>query len=217
MKNTANTIRLAVYANIVTAILMAGLFFFVLRGGIVGDWEFIGIEGMTDEELAMQITLDGSELGMVFESGGTGYYVEVGSRMPMTWEILGGMLYIDDGWNPTEPMEFSVSRDRLIIDFGVLGGYVFNRIAAPVPASMWHLALISILLAYLIRMHLVPKLPSTAAAIVGAVCVVLPMIYTAIIVRYAAFTADLAVAFTALAIGIIIAWRFAATVSTEKR
>jgi len=199
------------------AILFTALSFIFLRGGIVGDWEFIGISGMTDEELATQITLDGSELGMVFESGGTGYFIEIGSRIPMTWEISNNYLYIDDGWHPPEARDFSISRNRLIIDFDVMDGYIFSRIAAPVPVFMWHIGLIGILFAYFVKAHVAPKLPSTAAAFVGAVCAVLPMLYAAILVQFAAITGDLAVAFAAFAIGIIIAWRFAATVSTNNQ
>jgi len=217
MKNLGNFIRISLYSAIVAAILFSGIFFFITRGGIVGDWEFIGISGMTEEELATQITLDGSELGMVFESGGTGYFIEAGSQMPMTWETVGSDLYIDDGWHPPQPREFSLSGDRLTIDFGVLGGYVFSRITAPVPVFMWHIGIIGLLLVYLIRVQIAPKLPPNAAAIVGAICVILPMIYTAILVQAAASTADFAVALSAFAIGIIITWRFAATVSTEKR
>lgn len=119
---------------VAAVVLMAAayvMFFDGIGRGIVGTWELIGIEGLTQEEFeeemqwmgGLRIEFTRDNRGAWHESVGTMFE----EKHVFTWEIIGNMLTVtEDGWPSPQQLEFSVSRNRLTLgEYGE--AYIFRR------------------------------------------------------------------------------------------
>jgi len=208
MKKNVSKLQLAM-CIIGIAILAAVLLYTTFGNSIVGDWELVGMVGMTDAELAELVTLDGSELGMAFSADGTGYFVEAG-RSPLTWDIVDGRIMIDDGWHDPYFADFTLTRFRLTINFGWSygDGHIFGRIIDPPSAFIMPLMLIALLTTLLDRMFM-RKMRPALAHITNTICGIALIGIAAISAIMAATALALVLSIVAILLAIVVAMRFA--------